>query len=1011
MRKSFTSVATLLALAALLLLPRSLSASCGGGGGGQLSATVTNLPEIDFSGFQVLGLNNAGELTGFFYVAFDHPPHVFAYNQGQLTDLGTLGGDMGQGNAINASGQIAGESQPLGSLTSHAFFYDRTNLVDLGTLDGSSSRATAINDNGQAAGSSLTAGDAATHGFLSANGTMTDLGDLGGGYSTAAALNSAGTVVGQSTLANGQLHAFSYSHGVMQDIGTLGAGQYSSAFSINASGVIAGESSINDFEIHPFVYANGVMSDVGTLGGSYATAYTINNPGQVMGLSSLPGDAIYHGYVSSNGVITDLGTLGGDYTFPYAQNNLGQVVGQSDTTTDGSHAFLWQNGVMTDLNSLVDTNSGWRLDLAIYINDTGRIVGIGEHNGLSEWFILDVSSGGNNNPPVAVVGPDQVVHCHTTVVLDGSESHDPDGDALTFEWSSGGLVLGTNATLSGTFSYGVNLVTLKVTDPCGASDHKSVTVTVVDTNGPTISPLAPVTLSADVQCQAALPNLLSQVTVTDNCTPAEAITLSQSPAAGSVLAVGQHSVTITAGDLSSNSSSLTVLVTVADTTPPVIVSGPALAPVPAAENCQGLTPAVTAQIEATDNCTPAAALVITQDPAAGTPAGLGQHLIIVMVKDASGNQVKGCLRFTVVDKTAPLITSAPATVTVSVDSNCQAVIPDVLAGVTASDNCTPANQLTKAQTPAAGTLVSKGTYTLTVNVTDAAGNASTRQILLNVVDTTAPVIVAVPSSVTVSVDSNCQALVPNVLGDVTVTDNCTPANLVVKSQSPAAGTVVGKGTYTLTVTATDADGNPSSRQVTLNVVDTTAPVITSVPSSVTVAVDANCEGTVPNILASVVAGDNCTPMSQLLMTQSPAAGTALGKGTYPVTVSVADASGNVSTRQLLLNLVDTTAPVISSVTASPNVISPPNHQMVPVTVSVSATDNCDAPVNKIVSITCNESISPEEARITGNLTASLAASRNSSGTGRIYTLTVRSSDSCGNSSTRTVTVTVPKGSK
>src|ERR1041385_1693176 len=161
MRKSFTSVATLLALAALLLLPRSLSASCGGGGGGQLSATVTNLPEIDFSGFQVLGLNNAGELTGFFYVAFDHPPHVFAYNQGQLTDLGTLGGDMGQGNAINASGQIAGESQPLGSLTSHAFFYDRTNLVDLGTLDGSSSRATAINDNGQAAGSSLTAGDAA----------------------------------------------------------------------------------------------------------------------------------------------------------------------------------------------------------------------------------------------------------------------------------------------------------------------------------------------------------------------------------------------------------------------------------------------------------------------------------------------------------------------------------------------------------------------------------------------------------------------------------------------------------------------------------------------------------------------------------------------------------------------------------------------------------------------------------------------------------------------------------
>ena len=56
-----------------------------------------------------------------------------------------------------------------------------------------------------------------------------------------------------------------------------------------------------------------------------------------------------------------------------------------------------------------------------------------------------------------------------------------------------------------------------------------------------------------------------------------------------------------------------------------------------------------------------------------------------------------------------------------------------------------------------------------------------------------------------------------------------------------------------------------------------------------------------------------------------------------------------------------------------------------------------------------ETKSADEIRITGNLTASLAASRNGGGNGRIYTITIRCSDSSGNSSTATTTVTVPKG--
>src|SRR5438105_4206319 len=110
--------------------------------------------------------------------------------------------------------------------------------------------------------------------------------------------------------------------------------------------------------------------------------------------------------------------------------------------------------------------------------------------------------------PVPVVGPDQTVDCHTLVTLDGSHSSDPDGDALSFEWTCAGYVLGTNATLAGTFSYGTNLVTLKVSDPCGASSTATVTVTVIDTNPPAITGPGAVTISADSGCQTRLPLLV-----------------------------------------------------------------------------------------------------------------------------------------------------------------------------------------------------------------------------------------------------------------------------------------------------------------------------------------------------------------------------------------------------------------------------------------------------------------------------------------------------------------------
>jgi hypothetical protein len=80
--------------------------------------------------------------------------------------------------------------------------------------------------------------------------------------------------------------------------------------------------------------------------------------------------------------------------------------------------------------------------------------------------------------------------------------------------------------------------------------------------------------------------------------------------------------------------------------------------------------------------------------------------------------------------------------------------------------------------------------------------------------------------------------------------------------------------------------------------------------------------------------------------------------------------------------------------------------MVPVTLTVNATDASGVVSRKIISVTSNEAGSGQW-QVTGDLTLNVQADRNAMGTGRIYTITVQCKDSFGNASTKTVTVRVP----
>jgi len=97
-----------------------------------------------------------------------------------------------------------------------------------------------------------------------------------------------------------------------------------------------------------------------------------------------------HAFLWEDGILTDIGALWGENSRASGINNIGQIVGYSaHANNTGPAATLWDNGFMYNLNDLIPDNSGWTLSFANDINDLGQIVGQGHYmGGQSRGFIL-----------------------------------------------------------------------------------------------------------------------------------------------------------------------------------------------------------------------------------------------------------------------------------------------------------------------------------------------------------------------------------------------------------------------------------------------------------------------------------------------------------------------------------------------------------------------------------------------------------------------------------------------
>lgn len=138
-------------------------------------------------------------------------------------------------------------------------------------------------------------------------------------------------------------------------------------------------------------------------------------------------------------------------------------------------------------------------------------------------------------------------------------------------------------------------------------------------------------------------------------------------------------------------------------------------------------------------------------------------------------------------------------------------------------------------------------------------------------------------------------------------------------------------------------------------------------------------------------------------------------GTNIVAVTVTDSATNTASCSTMVTVVDTIPPVITSLTASPDTLWPPNHKMVDVKPRAMVTDACGPVGWKITRVTSNEGVNGRgdgntspDWQITGDHTLKLRAERLGKGSGRVYTITVVATDAAGNhSEPKTVTVRVP----
>jgi probable HAF family extracellular repeat protein len=307
-----------------------------------------------------------------------------------LTDLGTLGGTFSQAFGVNDKGWVVGFATTEGDISAHAFLWRRGVMTDLGTLGGSDplpfSVAGSINNRGEIVGLSQTSiadplGENFCGNFLVClpvvwrRGEITTLPTLGGNNGVANGINNRGQIIGHTETAQldptcdpPQVLNYQpviWEKGYVHKLPTIPGDPDGFVNAINDKGQAGGDTvACNLSSGHPVLWQNGKATAITGM-----EPVDINNRGEATGTG---GDAngVQHAALWKNGVVTILETLpDAAESHGNSLNDKGQVTGQSCSANGWPDCtvFVWQNGIVRDLNAIATPGS------SLFALDTGRM--------------------------------------------------------------------------------------------------------------------------------------------------------------------------------------------------------------------------------------------------------------------------------------------------------------------------------------------------------------------------------------------------------------------------------------------------------------------------------------------------------------------------------------------------------------------------------------------------------------------------------------------------------------
>jgi gliding motility-associated-like protein len=463
---------------------------------------------------------------------------------------------------------------------------------------------------------------------------------------------------------------------------------------------------------------------------------------------------------------------------------------------------------------------------------------------------------------------------------------------------------------------GANTVTLTATDVNGNSSSCIATVTVQDNLAP-LAVCQPLTVQLDASGNATITPAQVDNGSSDNCAIAS---LNLDVTSFDCSNVGANTVTLTATDVNGNSSSCTATITVQDNLAPVAVCQPLTVQLDASGNAT-ITPA---QVDngSSDNCAIAS---LNLDVTSFDCSNVGANTVTLTATDVNGNSSSCTATITVQDNLAPVAVCQP--LTVQLDASGNATITPAQVDNGSSDNCAIASLNLDVTSFDCSNV---GANTVTLTATDVNGNSSSCTAAVTVQDNLAPVTVCQP--LTVQLDASGNATITPAQVDNGSSDNCAIASLNLDVTSFDCSNV---GANTVTLTATDVNGNSSSCTATVTVQDTVAPV--AVCQAVTTYLDASGNTTINAADLDVGSSDAC---GGLLFAASQTSFSCSETGSNTVTLTVFDANGNSNSCTATVTVIDTVAP---SAICQPDTINLDLNGwaiVVPAGLDAGSTDNC-----------------------------------------------------------------------